>query len=287
MKTQKQKKNVSLPVGNKDIFEALGEIAFSVEDDKGGLDRDDFINDVVQELGKDAFLYSFTPSGEIGDGHNTKQNPQTPRVAHSFYDGFRDMLGVKGEGSATDGKVVKMLKQNTNSDRVINTRVIRFKGAVINLVQLYLESALSLVPTDKNTYKQKKNKESVKRERITSFNYKKRPAGMTDTDWIDYLISVEENRYMRMFIATIFFKTISELFLVSSTQVYKTIKAQNLLGVEGLSQKKKFGKLRQPATRTTFVQLVRELWNLELQPLPSKKKKGGTPRSQGEMDLEE
>jgi hypothetical protein len=284
MKKKKQVKKVTFPKNNHAVFEAIaqGMVEVIKNPSSDHNERKELIDGLIQEMAGDSYMVSFTSEGHIRDGKNhlAQGNPNTPRISDSFYDGFRDLLGVKGDGSSTDGKITKMLKQNTNSDRKVKTRMIRFKGATINLVQLYLEAALSLVSTDKNTYAQKKNKEKIDRERITSFNYKKRPKGMSDSDWLESLISVEENRYMRMFIATIFFKTIADLFLVSSTDVYKTIKSQDLLGVNGLTPKKKFAKLRQPSTRETFVEKVRELWNLELQPLRTKK-----PRKSKNKDI--
>jgi len=285
-KRMRQKTNVTLPLGNKEIFEALGEIAFSVEDNRKDISKDEFVADVVQELGKDAFLFSFTPSGEIGDGHNTKDNPQTPRIAQSFYDGLSDLLGVEGEGADKDGSVTKMLKANISSEKVFKTRMVRFKGAIINLVQLYLESDLRMTATDRNSYGQRKRKDKVARERVTSFNYKQRPRGMDDTEWFNYLIGVEENRYVRMFVAVIFFKTISDLFLIKSGELYKTMKAQDLLGVEGKSAKTKFKIMRQAPTREEFVRRVRQLWNLELR-MPKTKGPASKRKVVEEVEMEE
>jgi len=252
------KKFVTLPIGNVDMFSALAEIAWSVEPNQNQ-NKEMFFEEVLQQLGTDAFLYSFTPSGEIGSGENgVMDNPSTPRVSQSFYDGISSLVGE-------DGKVTKILNAKISSEAVGKNRMMRFKGSIINLVQLYIEAELNMRSRDKDSRKEKVARrkrrdkgEDVKipqRERVTDFNYKKRTTE-SDGEWEKYLVQVEENRYIRLFVATIFFKTISDLFSVKTNDLYKTMKSMNILDIEGKSDKLKMKIMKQSPTRASQTQLV-------------------------------
>jgi hypothetical protein len=257
MKTKK----VTLPKGNEEVFEALAEIAWSVEDRK--YDKKEFFDVVLQELGKDAFLHSFTPSGEIGSGE-TMENPQTPRISKTFYE-------------AIDKKILSKINNlfKSGSERVQKNRMFRFKSSTVNLVQLYLEAVMNLKTNDR---KKEDRGKSKKENRDTSFNYKKRPAGLSDTEWYETLIEVEINRYTRVFVATIFFKTMADLFTINVGQMAALIRQNDMLNIDNFKdedplrlQKKKFKTLKSVDNRTKFIGKVMDLWTLELK-RPRKKK---------------
>ena len=256
-KVKRKIKKVTLPIYNFDIYTTLADIAWSVEPRKDKLDRKEFYESVRQELGKEAYLHSFTPSGEIGSGDSeyfSKENPQSPRIAQSFYDGFQDLMGPTGTLS-------KLFRSNTNSESVQKNRMFRFKSSIINLVQVYLESDMSLTTGDRHP---KNHKDYLKKDRVTSFNYGERK-GQSDEDWYAYLIQVESNRYVRMFVATIFFTTISELFMIKVKDMAKTIQSRDLAGVNNIeSVNKKFKKLKEAPNREQFVRNVRDIFKLKV-----------------------
>jgi hypothetical protein len=270
MKKKKQVKQVTLPLGNKKVFEKLAQIAWRVEKEsiKGNPERgekEEFFDHVLQELGKDAFLYSFTPSGEIGDGLNTLDNPQTPRIAKSFYeDGLEDLFGPGGE-------ITKFFKRGNPSDAVQKNRLMRYKSAIVALVQLYLESAMKYKIRDK-VPKDSTDAEKM-RERVTSFNYTRRKSGMTDEEWYLELIRVEMNKYTRLFVAALFFSSISNIFLLKISDLTRSIDTQDLAGINSLnSNKKKYAKLRNEDNRKDFVKAVLNMWRIPISKPKVKKK---------------
>jgi hypothetical protein len=203
---------------------------------------------VVQELGKDAFLYSFTPSGEIGDGLHTLDNPQTPRISKKFYEeAMASIFGVKGE-------MTKYFRLSNPSEAVQKDRMRRFKASVVALVQLYLETSLKLtirnkIPGDAPD----EEKERLKKDPFTSFNYP-RKGNQSDDDWYAELVKVEMHRYTRLFVASIFFSSITKLFMLKIDDFAKAIIAQDMAGIKNLpTPKKKFAKLRNKENRQDFV----------------------------------
>jgi hypothetical protein len=240
------KKTVTLPISNKKIFRDLAEFAFKVEN-LPQEEKEDFIEDVMNQLAKEAFLFSFTPSGEIGD------NPQTPRISETFYDNFPDLFGSKG-------LITKVLGQNTESDRVLKNRMHRFKSSIINLIQLYLESAFKLKTNDRPKTDRKSN-----RQRLTSFNYPQISGNKTEADY-EKLNEVEYHRYVRLFVATIFFVTISKLIELDIVEMARVIDSLDLTRTKDIpSQKAKFKVLRDGKTRARFVERVREIWQIKLE----------------------
>lgn len=127
-----KKKTVTLPIGSKAIFEKIAAIAWSVEDDKDPDEKEEFINYFVQELGKEAFLHSFTPSGEIGDGSNIQSNP-VQQVDDFYRSELSDLFGE-------NGTITSILSENTSSDAVVKSRELRYKGAIISLIKLFIEA---------------------------------------------------------------------------------------------------------------------------------------------------
>ena len=241
----KKVKQVTLPISNRKIFNYLADFAFMVEDLPENKKKE-FVEDIMNQLGSEAFLHSFTPSGEIGD------NPQTPRIAESFYDSINDLVGVSGS-------VTKVLASNTNSDRVKKNREHRFKSSVVNLIQVYLETIFGMTTNDRP-----KQDRKTKRMRNTSFNYPELSGQKSDADYAK-LNEVEMNRYVRLFVATIFFTTISELYLLKIKDMAKVIDELDILEVKGLnSPKKVYAQLRNPATRRKFIERVRNIWKLDL-----------------------
>lgn len=274
MKKKKSPKTVTLPINNYDIFNSLAEIAWSVEEDKKKLshNKEKFFHHIRQELGKDAFCRSFTPSGEIGSGE-TMENPQTPRISKYFYDGLGTLFDAKS------GSMSVIMRKHTNSERVEKNRMFRFKSSIVNLVQVYLETQMGLITNDRP-----KEDRKTKRKRVTSFNYEKRPDGLSDEQWYDYLIKVEMNRYLRMFVATIFFVTIADLFSIDMESMAKTIDSNDLANVNDIDAStmtnvkklhKKFSRLKSPKNRQDFVENVKKMWKLKLtKPTVGKKKTG-------------
>jgi hypothetical protein len=281
-----KKKQVTLPIGNKKVFEKLAQIAWRVEKESmksnpDSEERDEFFDHILQELGKDAFLYSFTPSGEIGDGLNTLDNPQTPRISKKFYEeAMEQIFGSKG-------KMTQFFIMSNPSAAVQKDRMRRFKSAVVALVQLYLESSLKL------TIRQKIPKNLTKDEKrqypITSFNYPIK-GNQSDDEWYSELVKVEMHRYTRLFVAAIFFSSISKLFNLKIGDFSKAIVAQDMLGINGLpTPKKKFAKLKNIETRKKFVQDVLKNFNVGVSSPSTRKDSKGiqpmqpTPEEQQEI----
>lgn len=269
---KKNKKFVTLPIGAKIINKTLADIAWSVESNRNKLDKDDFYEQVLQELGIDAFLHSYTPSGEIGSGDSMLQeNPQTPRISESFYDGFDDMIGKRGT-------ISKILRADGANQKKEKNRMFRIKSATVNLIQVFIEAKLGLKTTDKNTEderaqikeaKKKGEKFLVTRDRVTDFNFRKRRKDENDEEWLTYLINVEFNRYKRLFVATIFFQTIFSLFEINMKQIISVIAdpGLNLTGTKGIKDPNKvFAKLMSAPNRDGFVRNVRELWKIKVEP---------------------
>jgi len=123
-------KKVTLPIYNKEIYESLAEIMWSLEENKK--DKDKFIAKTMNDLGKEAFLHSFTPSGEIGSGE-TVRNPYNKTNSEIFFDAFSDVFGESGE-------ITELVAQNTNSEKLVKNRVNRIKAAIIELINVYVES---------------------------------------------------------------------------------------------------------------------------------------------------
>jgi hypothetical protein len=269
MKKKTDKKFVTLPIGNVEVFKRLADIAWSVQEDRDSFEKDDFYDFMLQLLGEDAFLYSFTPSGEIGSGHGEySENPQTPRISASFYGAFPEFK--------KDGLVNTLMSKHTKSDKVKKNRILRFKSAVINLIQIYVDARLGLKTDDRDTSDQRKQRRANAKEgkatpasytpRITSFNFKKRTTE-TDEEWMAYLIGVEQNRYKRLFVATIFFSTIIQLFEISMTDIDKLMTQLDLANIEGMSDPKKvYKKLMSDTNRDEFVMNIRNLWKIKVDP---------------------
>lgn len=270
---------VTLPVGSALIYEKLAEIAWSVENENHknnpskNADKKEFIDSVLQDLGKEAFLYSYTPSGEIGSGDSDyRDNPQTPRIAKNFYDGIADIVGPTGS-------VTKAMGRNTNSPVVVKNRMFRFKSSIINLVQVYLEAVM------KDGKGQSLKTSAKNNSGITSFNYKKR-GNETDTQWYNYLVEVEMNRYIRMFVATFYFIVVSDLFETDIQEMALTIQANDLASINGKKTDKEiFKKLKESANRETFVRKIRDLFSSKINIKDKSKVVGKTKKGQAEFDI--
>ena len=243
-----KKKTVTLPISNQKIFQSLADIAAVVEEIPAK-DREEFRQHIMNELGTEAFLKSFTPSGEIGD------NPQAPRIAETFYDSLNDLVGPTGT-------ITKLMKKSTNSDNVLKNRMFRFKSAIVNLIQLYLDSVMGLKTNDRP-----KADRGRTRARNTSFNYPEL-SGRKDEGDYQKLLDVEQNRYLRLFVATIFFTTLTDLFSISIPEMAKTIDSLDLTGANGITDPKKlFAHLRNPRTRESFITRTRDIWKIQLKPI--------------------
>lgn len=250
-----ERKTVTLPISNRKIFQALADIAAVVEE-VSPKEREAFRESVMNELGTEAFLKSFTPSGEIGD------NPQTQRIAETFYDSLNDIVGPTGT-------VTKMMKRSTSSDTVLKNRMFRFKSAIVNLIQLYLDAVMGLKTNDRP-----KIDRETKRVRDTSFNYPKL-SGRKDEQDYEKLLEVEQNRYVRMFVATIFFTTLSDLFALKIEDMSKTIESLDLIGAGNITDPKKlFAHLRNPRTRENFITRTRDIWKIQLKPIERSGQRG-------------
>lgn len=239
-------KKVTLPVGNKLIFDALADIAYQYESHKPK-DAKAFKEDVCNELGAEAFLFSFTPSGEIGD------NPQTPRIAETFYDSFPEIFSPKSG--------VVAINMTGESKAKVNNAIFRVKSSTVNLIQVYLETTMGL---------KTRNKE---KSGNTSFDYPKLSGKKTPAEY-KLLLEVEKNRYMRLFIAAIFTKTIGTLLALSPSDLRKAIKDFDMWNINNVTDSKQaFAILRKPENRRNFVESVKEMWKLELTNKNKTKKK--------------
>jgi hypothetical protein len=127
------KKKVTLPIGCKIIFLRLAEIAWANEKNKKNKNKDEYIEKIVQELGTDAFIHSFTPGGEIGDGHNTLANPRERGIENFYKKNLGSLFG-------RNGSISSMLIETSKNNKVYKNKELRFKEAVISLAKLYVEA---------------------------------------------------------------------------------------------------------------------------------------------------
>lgn len=269
MKKGKQVKQVTLPIGAKMIYETLADIAWRVEKQsskgKPKITKDDFYDYMLQVLGKDAFLYSFTPSGEIGSGDSDyRENPTTPRISDKFYDLFASYIGP-------EGSITRLFANDGSPSRVQKNRMFRLKSSIVNLVQLYLEASMKeynsskLISVDGRIFDQEGNRvKGVKSKRNksndTSFNYKVR-GSENDEQWFRYLLKIEMNRYLRLFTATFYMMVICDLFLTDINDMAKVVDLNDLANINSVkTDKKKFAKLKQPANRDAFVRGIQEIF---------------------------
>lgn len=269
-KVDEKKKVVTLPIAAKMMYQSLADIAWRVEKEsakgKPKIERDDFYEHILQVLGTDAFLYSFTPSGEIGSGDSDhRDNPQTPRISKKFYDLFNNYLGQKGV-------VTEIFKKDGSPDRVLKNRMFRLKSSIINLVQLYVESTMKeydsnqiinadgrLVGQDGKRVKGVKSKFNKSNE--TSFSYRQRKKDETDEQWFKYLLKIEMNRYLRLFVATFYMMVICDLFATDIDDMAKVIDLNDLANINSLkTDKEKFSRLKHPANRDQFVRNIQEIF---------------------------
>jgi hypothetical protein len=293
-KIDEEKKQVTLPIAAKMMYESLADIAWRVEKEaarnkRPGIEKDDFYEYILQELGKDAFLYSFTPSGEIGSGDSDhRDNPQTPRISRKFYDLFNRYIGPNGE-------ITKLFQKDGSNAKVQKNRLFRFKSSIINLVQLYVESTMKEYDGQKiinadgrlfdNEGKRVKGvKSKFNKSNETSFSYRQRKKNETDEDWFKYLLRIEMNRYLRLFVATFYMMVICDLFATDIDDMAKVIDLNDLANINSLkSDKLKFSKLKHPANRDQFVRNIQEIFTAKSIVKPIQKP--GRPLKKGAEQL--
>lgn len=184
MKSSKEKKVVTLPIAAEMIYDSLADIAWRVEAERLGYnkqnnaqyeeDKREYKNQILQELGADAFLFSFTPSGEIGSGDSDfKDNPKKGsgkkrsygRISNGFYNSFigdkefrnakiKDKKDKKHKSSreyhnyvfskntsylGEKGLLTSIFSADGSNPVVVNRRLFKFKSAFVAFVQLYME----------------------------------------------------------------------------------------------------------------------------------------------------
>jgi hypothetical protein len=280
MARNKKRKFVTLPIAAKMMYESLANIAWRVEKEsakgKPGINKDDFHEYILQVLGKDAFLYSFTPSGEIGSGDSDhRDNPggkkdkrPSGRISFRFYDLFRDEIGPRG-------RVTERLSGDKPNAKVFKNRLFRFKSAVVNLVQLYVESSMkewdsrNLIKADGRQYDSEGNriggiKSAYNESNETSFSYRRRRKDEGDEEWFKYLVRVEMNRYLRLFVATFYMQVICKLIDTDINSMAKYIDKLNLAGINKLdNDRDKFSLLKYVPNREEFVLKIKDAFTTD------------------------
>lgn len=280
MARDKKKKFVTLPIAAKMMYESLASIAWRVEKEsakgKPGINKDDFHDYILQVLGKDAFLYSFTPSGEIGSGDSDhRDNPGKEkdkkargRISFRFYDMFLDEIGPRG-------RVTERLSGGNPNPKVFKNRLFRFKSAVVNLVQLYIESSMKewdsrkLITADGRRYDSEGNriggvKSKYNESNETSFSYRRRNKDEGDEEWYKYLVKIEMNRYLRLFVATFYMQVICKLIDTDINSMAKYIDKLNLAGINDLdNDRDKFSLLKYVPNREDFVVKVKDAFTTD------------------------
>jgi hypothetical protein len=267
-------KKVTLPVAAKMVYESLANIAWRVEKDKHRdaskdkppITEEGFKHYILQELGKDAFLYSFTPSGEIGSGDSDhRSNPQTARIDKKFYEMFNELIGIDKQ---KEGIIVKNFRRDNAPNSVVKNRLFRFKSAIINLVELFLESNMNEygsrkhMITDGRIYDEEGKrvrgiKSKFNKAKETSFSYKEK-GNETPEEWFRYLLQIEMNRYLRVFVATFYIMVISDLFTTDINYMAKAIDALDLAGIaKEKNDKARFLKLKRPVNREEFIGAIK------------------------------
>lgn len=232
-------KKVTLPIANLDIFEELAKSYLETEGHKpNDPDYADRIEGAVYDLAMEAYLFSFTPSGEIGS------NPRTPKVADSFFREFDDVLGPKGFFKT----------KLTNSDpEYVASKERQFKSILVNLSQLYLETQAKL--------KTKGRELSDKSYDPSSFEHGANAVkGKPTEEELQKMIKVETNRYIRLFMTTYFTHIVFDGMRTDANSIIKIINSLGLLnGPEADTDSKGILRyLKDTKTRSAFVKLLRD-----------------------------
>lgn len=232
-------KKVTLPISNLPIYE---ELAMSYLDTEGISEKDpsyhDRVGAVVYDLAVEAYLESFTPSGEIGN------NPRTPKVADTFFKEFDDILGARGFFKT---------KLANKTDEYIASKERQFKGIIVNLSQLYLETQASLKTKGRNL--------SDNTYESSSFEHEANAVkGKPSDAELNKMIKVETNRYVRLFMTTYFMEVVFNAMTTPADGIIKIINSLELLhGPEAQQDAKGILRyLKRSDVRAGFVKKLRD-----------------------------
>jgi hypothetical protein len=247
---KKNIKQVTFPIGTLPVFEELAKIELRLEKESvrnpSSIDEEEFIKKKINELASDIFIHSILPSDAAG------VNPQTPKVAVSFYDAFADMFDLQA------GAIPKMIKKNKPkaNQTIIKNNITRIKSSTINLVQLFIEISDFRLKT-KASRRSANEKEYIE----SSFEYPKNAKKESD---YEKLCEVELNRYTRLCIAAWFFKMVTDVMVTDVSQIKNLIqKASNVtpkkFNKDGtVDYKAYFAQLRNNKNRKEFVSWARD-----------------------------
>lgn len=116
-------KKITLPVGNKIIFDYMAE-AYMAREKKIPKNPEEFVRKISDDLAKEAFLHSFTPSGEIGSGENPRRVKEK-----NFFEHFDELF------SPIDG-VIAFNMPHAGKSKIKQT-IKEVKSIIVSLVKVY------------------------------------------------------------------------------------------------------------------------------------------------------
>lgn len=221
-------KTITLPINNLPIFEALA--LAECRNQKISTSKDN-VEAFIYEFAEEAITHSFTPSDDLGT------NPVTPKIAESFYKEFDELFSDNGWIA---GKV------KSKDPDIIKKKIGRLKGGLVNIVQLYMELGYEL--------KTKNKRQGLN----TDFDYHKKLDEHTTPEDYKKFLSVEQNKYARLYVATILSDVILAVFKKLDTDMLQSISDGDLWNIEGINDAEKaFKVLKSPKNRRDFVKKVR------------------------------
>lgn len=222
-------KKITLPQNNFPIFEALAQAECRRQKVSTTPEN---VESFVYEFAEEAYLHSFTPSEELG------KNPNTPKIAESFYKEFDDIFADDGWfASKMKGQGIGLIKEKSS----------RFKGGMVNLVQLYMELGYG--------FKTKNKRAGLN----TDFDYPTNLDEHISPEEYKKLLRVEENKYARLYAATIMTDVILAVFRRLDEDMLQNIANDDLWNVEDIKNpEERFKILKSSKNRREFVRKVRK-----------------------------
>lgn len=221
-------KKITLPENNLPIFQALAEAECRIQKIPA---NEENLKSFIYEFAVDS-MDSFTPSPHLG------VNSSTPKLAESFYKEFDEVF------SSNVGWVAGKMKDKTPD--VVKNKIGRLKGGIVNLVQLYMELGYGMKTKSRHIGLN------------TDFDYHKKVDELTTPEDYKRFLRVEQNKYARLYVATILTDVVMAVFKKLDTDMLQSIAENNLWGIEGIHDAEKaFKLLKSPINRRGFIKKVR------------------------------
>lgn len=116
-------KKITLPIGNKIIFDYMAE-AYMTHEKRKPKNPEEYVKELSDDLAKEAFLHSFTPSGEIGSGENPRRVKST-----DFFEHFDDLF-------SPDSGIIAYYMPHAGKAKIKQT-IKEVKSVIVSLVKIY------------------------------------------------------------------------------------------------------------------------------------------------------